>query len=1499
MSLQWSAAATILAAPSHPDFGAFLRPIRTISDALTGSVDWNPMAENRVVEVTMPEMGESVTEGTILEWHVGLGDKVEEGQTVVEVSTDKVDAEVPAPADGVVSKLLAEIDDEVAVGAVLLELESGDGVSSAGESASDASAGRGQDPAGTVMEGDADIGGGATPAEQQGGPDAGGDELEPEDPAGEHTTAEPVRVTMPEMGESVTEGTVLEWHVAVGDTVEEGQTLVEVSTDKVDAEVPAPSAGTITRLLVEPDQEVAVGAGLAEMDPSSDGAVTASAESTEAEGSPAESGGNGRAPAGDAGPGRATPVARRIAAAQGLKMDRITGSGPGGKVLKADVLAATNGAGRGEEKQLRGPAAMLAKAMNESRSIPTATSYRTIAVDTLDAKRKAINSALAERGMKVSFTHLIAWAIVEAAGEWSVMTTHYEERDGKNFSIDDGEVNLGIAVDVERRDGSRALLVPAIRGADRLDFSEFHTRYEELINKTRENRLTPDDFAGTNLTLTNPGGIGTVASAPRLMNGQGTIVAAGSIAYPAEWTHADPARIEQLGISKVMTLSSTYDHRIIQGAESGNFLKNLEQLLSGGDEFYERVADDLGLDRSVLASAVAKASLAPPHGATAPVTSAITPAPDEDLLQAVQAATSLLKAYRTHGHLAASLDPLGTEPKGDPALDPETVALTPELMAKIPASILRIGVPGETLLEALPRMRAAYTGSIGYQIEHISSHQQRVWLREMIETGAHRKPLHKDEQRRLLYRLIDVFEFERFLEKAYLGQKMFSIEGLDATVTMLDELTALAARQNAQKVVIGMAHRGRLSVLAHTVRRPVESIFAEFEGSKRIEDVKAVSAIPRGGSGDVKYHYGAEGTAEHHDGSQIVVELYPNPSHLEFVNPVISGATRFEQSEIDGASIKHDSTRAVPVLLHGDAAFPGQGVVAETLNLGNLPGYTVGGTIHIIENNQIGFTTDPIDSRSTPYAADIAKGFNIPVIHVNADDVEACSQAMRLAMAWRERWKKDIVIDVIGYRRYGHNETDEPAYTQPLMAAKIKAHKPASELYADELIRQKVVSAEDVEETRKKRQSDLRETLNLLREKMDSGAYEDPTMTAVGTGELDRSASPPVETAVPEDTLRELNRALIEVPSSFTIHRKLRKPLANRIEALEDGDIEFAHAEALALSSLLTEGVHIRMTGQDTERGTFSQRHLVLHDEKTGLEYAPIQHLENARAPFELYNSPLSEIACLGYEYGYASADPDSLVIWEAQFGDFANSAQVIIDSFIASGESKWGLTSRTTLLLPHGHEGAGPEHSSARIERFVSLAAEGSMRLANPSTAAQYFHLLRRQAKIRKPRPLIVFTPKGLLRRKEAASTIEQLADEHFHFILDDPRAVERREQIERLVLCSGRIYYDIDSAELRENADNVAVARVELLYPFAREQLSKLIACYPNLKEVVWAQEEPSNMGAWSVMRRRLPGIMPSDVKLRYIGRPERSSPSEGYSIAHLREQERIVLSALTPGS
>jgi 2-oxoglutarate decarboxylase len=1452
------------------------------------------MATRQKVQLLMPEMGESVSEGTVLEWHVAEGDAVSEGDTMVEISTDKVDAEVPAPASGTVTKILAQADETIEVGKPMAEIDPNGAAPAATQEA----------PAEEAPAAEESSNGAAAESSKATSDDASVS-------AGKSLDGGGLEIVMPEMGESVAEGTVLEWHVAEGDPVDEGQTVVEISTDKVDAEVPAPAAGTIAKILVQPDETVEVGKPLAEMTKGAgaaagDGAAPAKDEpEAPAEARPAEAPSAGaEAEATEVADGaNATPVARRAAQANGVDLRGVRGSGLGGRITKEDVLAAAGDGGpaapaaEGELKPLRGPAAMLAKAMEESRSVPTATSFRTLAVDTLDAKRKALNGVLKDQGMKVSFTHLIAWAIVKAAQEWPVMARSYAERDGKPNVIEAANVNLGIAVDVERK-GARSLMVPCIKRADTLDFRGFHTYYEELITKTRENTLTADDFQGTNISLTNPGGLGTVASVPRLMSGQGTIVACGSLAYPVEWAHAPEEQIKALGVSKVMTMTSTYDHRVIQGAESGSFLRRIEELLQGEDDFYESVATNLGLEPSVVTSAhPAAASGSPTAAAAAPpaAADAVAPTakPGTELLQAVQAATSLLKGYRTHGHLAARLDPLGSEPKGDPAIQPENLNLTPELMSQIPAEILRIGVEGETLLEVLPRMRAAYCGTMAYQIEHLSSHQQRMWLRDMIETGWHRKPLDPEEKLQLLERLVQVFGFERFIEKAYLGQKMFSIEGLDAVVPMLDELFEMAHTEGARDVVIGMAHRGRLSVLAHNLRRSVESILAEFEGAKAIEAVKAVAAIPTGGTGDVKYHYGHKGVYSTRDGSEIDVRLYPNPSHLEFVDPVVTGATRAAQTSREEANLAHNPATAVPVLLHGDAAFPAQGVVAETLNLQSLPGYATGGTIHIIQNNQIGFTTDPEEARSTPYAADMAKGFNVPIVHVNADDPEACLGAIRLAMAYRERWGRDVVIDLIGYRRFGHNETDEPAYTQPVMAAKIKEHPPVSQLYAEELVKEGVVTSNEVEDQKEERQKGLKSVHDELRRKIDAGEFEDPTAT--GTGELDRTRSPSVDTAVAEEKVRGLNEELLRVPDSFTIHRKLRKPLSKRVDAMDQGGIEFGHAEALAFASLLTEDVHIRLTGQDTERGTFSHRHLVLHDEKTGLRYAPIQNLAEATAPFELHNSPLSEAACLGFEYGYSAASPSSLVLWEAQFGDFGNAAQVIIDSFIVSAEAKWGQNTRLTLLLPHGYEGAGPEHSSARVERFIQLAAEGNIRLANPTTASQYFHLLRRQAKIAKARPLVVFTPKGLLRLPRATSTLDELTSGSFEFVIDDPTAAERKEKVERLTLCTGKIYYDIDAAPKREDAESVAVARVELLYPFAKEQIVELIGSYPNLKEIVWVQEEPRNMGAWSVMQRRMPELLPEGVELGYVGRPPRASPGEGYAVAHTKEQERIVLTAL----
>jgi 2-oxoglutarate dehydrogenase E1 component len=860
------------------------------------------------------------------------------------------------------------------------------------------------------------------------------------------------------------------------------------------------------------------------------------------------------------------------------------------------------------------------------------------------------------------------------------------------------------------------------------------------------------------------------------------------------------------------------------------------------------------------------------------------------LLGAVAAAMALVKAHRMHGHLAARLDPLGSEPVGDPALEPERLEprLTEKLMRQVPARVLRVHVPGETLADALPHLRETYCGTLAYEIEHISDHEERVWLRTAIESGRYRMPLSEDEKRTLLRRLTEVEGMESYLRRAFLGQKQFSIEGLDVMVPMLDEALELASEDGAREVVIGMAHRGRLNVLAHIVGRPYDVILREFEGERVLE---AVGADPEGGSGDVKYHLGAVGVRKTRNGD-IRVTLASNPSHLEYVDPVVEGETRAGQTNHDTREWTHDPRSALAVLIHGDAAFPGQGVVAETLNLQALPGYATGGTLHLIANNQIGFTTDPDEGRSTRYSSDLAKGFDTPIIHVNADDAEAAIAAIRLAMAFRERFRKDVVVDLVGYRRFGHNEGDEPAYTQPLMYKRIEEHSSVRELYAASLVESGLVPQSEANALGQSVQEAMKEAHESLKAALAAG-----TSRSVEEKRPGRGSDAPIETAAPAELLRELNEQLLAVPEGFTIHPKLAKQLERRRDTIgEEGGIDWGQAEALAFASLLVERTPIRLTGQDTERGTFSHRHLVLHDYETGEKYAPLEHLPGASAPFQVYNSPLSEMAALGFEYGYSVACPRALVLWEAQFGDFVNSAQVIVDQFIVSGLSKWQQSSRLTLLLPHGYEGNGPEHSSARLERFMQLAAQENIRIVNCSTAAQYFHVIRRQALHPKPRPLVLLTPKGLLRLKESTSNLNDLAKGSFRPVLDDPRLDEDgRRRTGRLILCSGKIYYDIVGHEELGEAEGVAVARLEQLYPFPVASYDELLSRYPNITELVWAQEEPQNMGAWRASRHRLEEGLPAEVELRYVGRPWRASPSEGYPTAHLLEQDRIAREAL----
>jgi 2-oxoglutarate dehydrogenase E1 component len=877
----------------------------------------------------------------------------------------------------------------------------------------------------------------------------------------------------------------------------------------------------------------------------------------------------------------------------------------------------------------------------------------------------------------------------------------------------------------------------------------------------------------------------------------------------------------------------------------------------------------------------------PPAAQPAPAPpAAAEPVADTELLGGVAASMALVKAIRMHGHLAAHLDPLGSEPPGDPALEPErlTPKLTPELQARIPAKLLRLHVEGDTLADALPRLLETYTGTIAYEIEHISDHEERVWLRQAIESGRYRRPLSRDERVRLLARLSQVEGMERYLRRAFLGQKQFSVEGLDVMIPMLDEAIELAASGGAHEVVLGMAHRGRLNVLAHVVGRPYETILREFEGERTIE---AVVASDEGGSGDVKYHLGAQGIRSTEAGD-ITITLVSNPSHLEAVDPVVEGRARAEQTDRSSRQGYHDPSVALPILIHGDASFAGQGSVAETLNLQALPGYSTGGTLHLIANNQVGFTTDPESGRSTRYSSDLAKGFDIPIVHVNADDPEAALAAIRLALAYRRRFGHDVVVDLVGYRRHGHNEQDEAAYTQPMLAGAIEDHPTAREQFAQRLVAEGDVSQEQADELDREVLTQLRQAHEALKE-----TFGRPAPPPSEDTHIPATTGDEVVTAVAADRLRSLNEQLLRVPDGFTPNPKLMKQLERRRETLESGGIDWGQAEALAFASLLVEGIPIRLTGQDTERGTFSHRHDVLHDAQTGGTYTPLQHLDDAGAAFEIYNSPLSEYACLGFEYGYSAAAPEALVLWEAQFGDFVNGGQIIIDQFISAGLSKWRESTRLTLLLPHGYEGNGPEHSSARLERFLQLAAQENLRIANCTTSAQYFHLLRRQALDATARPLVVMTPKGLLRLKQAGSTLDDLASGEFRSVLDDQGA--DRERVERLVLCQGKIYYDIVGHEGRGDLDRVAVARIEQLYPFPVEQAQALFVGYPNLREVVWAQEEPQNMGAWRAIRHRLEETKPEGVPLLYVGRPWRASPSEGYPTAHLREQDRIVRSAL----
>jgi len=1350
-----------------------------------------------------------------------------------------------------------------------------------------------------------------------------------------------VKVTLPEMGESVTEGSIVEWRKKVGEWVDEGETLVDVTTDKVDVEVPSTAAGVITALHGGEGDTVAVGTVLAEIDATAAKPEGAAAAAPASAGAPAPStpkdadptlvtpsgyGSSGSAAApiaatagnGHGSAGAASHKARLIAERYHLDLASIAGSGPDGLIVRADIdraiasgtaKVAANGAAAApavtfpvppadaKVADLKGAAGTLAGYMDQSLTLPTATSFRTLHVGTLEARRTELNTALksANRSEKVSFTHLIAYALVRAASEQPAITASFRRENGKPQRVEAG-IHLGLAVDSQRKDGSRFLVVPVIKHAAALDFVAFRAKYEELVIKARDNKLTVDEQTGATFTLTNPGGIGTVASVPRLMVGQGAIIAAGAISLPPGFAHVADSVLKQLGIEKVMTMTSTYDHRVIQGAQSGEFLKRVEELLSGADRFFDDVFTAFGLSAAVRGTGYSGAPAPSAQPASSQLAAAAEAQPSEgsafastEMFKAVAAGMGMVSSYRRFGHLAANLDPLGSPPVGDPSLNPETWGLTPALMNAIPASVLRVKVPGNTLAEVLPRLRETYTSTIAYEIEHISNTAQRRWLREYIESGLHRSGLTPQRNVQVLQRLTKVETMERYFRKQFMSQKTFSIEGLDAMVPMLEELISMLAEDGTRTAVIGMAHRGRLSTIAHVVNRPYEELLAEFEaGAMKTADVDENDDA----TGDVKYHHGADGIYVTPIGTQIAVKLANNPSHLEAVDGVVEGITRALQTDHAQNPPALDFTTAAPILIHGDAAFAAQGVVAEVLNLQALAGYATGGTIHIISNNQVGFTTDPVEARSTRYSSDLAKGYDVPIVHVNADDVEACIAAVHLAIDYRRKFGRDTVIDLIGYRRFGHNEQDEPMYTQPQMYEAIKSHPTVRELFAGRLVAQGILTVEQVKEIQDAATARITEAHKNVKSGESTKKLIGASKSSNGIDEV------PPSTGVPRPALMRYAEALVTAPAGFTINKKLASQFAKRQAALStDGEVDWGLAEGLAFASLISEGTPVRLTGQDSERGTFSHRHAVFHDANTNAKYVPLQHLEGARASFEIHNSPLSEYAVLGFEYGYGAALTSSLVLWEAQFGDFNNGAQIIIDQFIAAGAAKWSERTRLTLLLPHGYEGAGPEHSSARLERFLQLSAEGNIRVANCSTAAQYFHLLRAQAKATQAYPLVVLTPKSLLRNRNAYGTLNGLVEGSFQEFIDDARYVKNRDAVERLLLVSGKIYHDLVASPLYAQATKTAIGRVELLSPLPKAAILKAISSYPNLKQIVWVQEEPKNMGARSHVRGRIAEeVAGRFADIDYVGRPYRASPSEGYPGAHVVEQDRIITAALT---
>jgi 2-oxoglutarate decarboxylase len=1112
---------------------------------------------------------------------------------------------------------------------------------------------------------------------------------------------------------------------------------------------------------------------------------------------------------------------------------------------------------------LRGAAARIVTNMEASLAVPTATSVRAIPAKLLIDNRVVINNHLRRgRGGKVSFTHLIGYALVKAVSDFPVMNRSFTESEGKPAISQPDHVSLGLAIDLQKDDGTRTLVVPNIKNAGTLDFARFWSAYEDVVRKARTNKLTADDFAGTTISLTNPGTIGTVHSVPRLMSGQGAIIGVGAMEYPAEYQGAAEDTLARLAISKVMTLTSTYDHRIIQGAESGDFLRRMHELLLGAEDFYDEIFASLRIPYEPIRWA---------HD--------IPVSHDEEVGKPARV-IELIHAYRVRGHLMADTNPLEFDLRRHPDLDVVSHGLTLwDLDREFPVGAFGEAVLGEQsggkplmkLREVLGVLRDSYCRTTGIEYMHIQDPEQRKWIQDRVE--RHHESLDREEQLRILGKLNGAEAFETFLQTKYVGQKRFSLEGGESVIPLLDAVVSEAAHDDMDEVVIGMAHRGRLNVLTNIVGKSYAQVFREFEGN--------LDPRTAHGSGDVKYHLGAGGEYTALDGEKVAVSLTSNPSHLEAVDPVVEGIARAKQDMINRGAT---GFTVLPILIHGDAAFAGQGVVAETLNLSQLRGYRTGGSVHVVINNQVGFTTSPTSARSSVYSTDVARMIQAPIFHVNGDDPEAVVRVARLAYEFRQAFKKDVVIDMLCYRRRGHSEVDEPSFTQPVMYDLIDAKRSVRKIYTESLIGRGDITVEEAEAALRDYQEQLERVFAETRD--------------VSNTPPDEVAETPVErvpeTAISTEVLKSIGESQINLPDGFTVHPRLLPQLQKRAEMVSEGGIDWAMAETIAFGSLLLEGTPIRLAGQDSRRGTFGQRHSVLVDRRTAEEYTPLAHLGEGQAPFYVYDSLLSEFAAMGFEYGYSVARAEALVLWEAQFGDFANGAQSIVDEFISAGEAKWGQGSSVVLLLPHGYEGQGPDHSSARIERYLACSAEDNWTVAEPSTPANYFHLLRRQALSGRRKPLIVFTPKSMLRLRAATSVPDDFTSGTWQPVIDDSHT-SSPGAVKRLVLTSGKVFYDLDKQRGKSGRDDVAIVRVEQLYPLPVAELTEVIDRYGSATDIVWVQDEPANQGAWPFMALNLPeqikAVADGSRTLRRASRAASASPAAGSHHTHEVEQQNLL--------